>query len=136
MKTNEVLQWIKTLNFKAQHYYVGANDSKKEKSIGIYALDPGPHFVPIGGLGNKIDHEKKISILVHWSQYFNESENAAYELFDELEKLEDVQIGNYTVSYIELLNDGPVNINRDDNGIFEHVIEMNIHYSKNNKEGN
>lgn len=130
MKMKDILQWFKVLNFKAENYYIGANDSKKEKSIGLYTLKPGAHFVPIGGLENKVHFEKRISILVHWTQYFKETEEAAMALFEELEKVENVQIGNYTVSYIELLNEGPVDVQRDENGIFEQVIEMIIHYSK------
>ena len=130
MRLKEILDWVKSLNFESENYYIGALDSKKEKSIGIYALEPEPYFIPVGGLGNKIDYTRKISALVHWTQYFNESENAAYALFEELENVKNVQIGKYTVSFIEFLNEGPVCLNRDENGIFEHVIEMIIHYKK------
>ena len=130
MKMKDISNWIKTLNFKAENYYIGANDKKKEKSIGLYPLKAGAHFVPIGGLANKVDHQKGISVLVHWTKYFNETEEAAIALFEELEKIENVQIGNYTVSYIDLLTEGPVDVQRDENGIFEQVIEMIIHYTK------
>lgn len=130
MKMKDILNWIKTLNFEAENYYIGANNSKKEKSIGLYPLKSRTHFIPIGGLGNKFDFEKRVSILVHWTKSFNETEEAAIALFEEVEGLENAQIGNYTVSYIELLNEGPVDVQRDENGIFEQVIEMIIHYSK------
>lgn len=130
MKMSDVLAWIKSFDFVANNYYIGANDKKKEKSIGLYPLKAGQHFVPIGGLSYKINHEKRISILVHWTKSFNETESAAIELFEELERIENAQIGKYTVSYVELLTEGPVDVQRDDNGIFEQVIDFVIHYVK------
>lgn len=131
MTTENVLEWIKTLSTKPQHYYCGTLNTKNEQSFGVYQLkERRARDVAIGGLNNTKTATKGISILVHWSSSTRATENAAASLYADLEAAENVVVGGQKVNYIQLLHSEPIDVGTDENGICERVIEFIIHYER------
>ena len=129
MTTEQVLAWVKTLATKPSHYYCGTLNSKKEKSFGIYQLkDSRARGVALGSATKT--GQKGISILVHWNSSTRETENIAAALYADLAAASTPTIGKYKVNYIKLINDEPVDVGQDDNGICERVIEFVIYYER------
>lgn len=127
----EVLSWIKTLNTQFSNYYIGVLDSKQQQSLGVYDLkrSRGP-IIALGGLENTSYAIKQISLLVHWNQASDESEEKALALYEELLMSKPDQIGKHHVQFVGMLTSEPMDVGRDDNGICEYVIELEIYYSR------
>ena len=131
MTTEQVLAWIKTLPAKPDHYYCGMLNDKKDKSFGIYQLKDGrAREISIGGKETTKTATKGISILVHWTSSTRETETAAMNLYKAVESASRPIIGGKTADYIQLLNNEPIDVGTDDNGICERVIELIIHYER------
>ena len=131
LTTESVLAWIKTLNTKADHYYCGLLNAKKDKSFGIYQLkQERARDIALGGLENTQTATKAISLLVHWTKSTRATENIAAELYADLEKITSAKIGDYNINYIQLLHNEPIDVGADENGICEYVIEFIIHYER------
>lgn len=128
MRLRDVMEWLQGLSAKAENYYCGTLDSKKEKSIGVYQLKSPLNHMAIGGRENTKTRIKSVSILVHWTNNSDDTEKFAQTLYDELEASKDVLVGGKTVNYIDLLQFEPVDVGTDENGIFERVIECIFYF--------
>lgn len=127
MKLSDVREWLRSLEAKADHYYCGALDSKRECSIGIYQNKRRADRLV--ALGRSTKHRvKRVSLLVHWNNNSSDTEQFAQQLYDELCEVGTADIAGAQVSYIELKTDEPIEIGQDDSGVFERVIELDIHY--------
>ena len=130
MKLSDVKEYIKSLGI-AESVYMGKMDSKKEKSIGVYNSKHSHEYkTAIGGPALQSYGTKYVTFLVHWNKSPQETENAAVSLFQKLEEAQDVKINETTIKFIQLLTNEPVDVDTDENGIFEMVIEAAIIYSK------
>lgn len=131
MTTEQVLTWIKSLLTKADNYYCGMLNAKKEKSFGVYQLkDSRARDIAIGGQANTKTAVKGVSVLVHWTSSTRETENIAAELYKNLAEATDIRIGENKVNYIQLLHNEPIDVGTDENGICERVIEFVIYYER------
>lgn len=129
MTTEQVLSWIKSLPTKADHYYCGMLNAKKDKSFGVYQLkESRARDIAIGG--NTKTGIKGISILVHWNSSTRETENIAAELYKNLAEATDITVGECKVDYIQLLHNEPIDVGMDENGVCERVIEFVIYYER------
>lgn len=129
MKLADVRDYIKTLGI-TEHVYSGKMDAKNDKSIGCYHSKHTPEYrTAIGGPSLKSYGTKYVTFLVHWNKSPRETENAAIQLFEALEEVKNAKINNETIKFIQLLTE-PVNVDTDDNGICEMVIEAAIFYDK------
>lgn len=129
MTTESVMAWVKTLSPKATNYYCGFLDSKKDKSFGVYQLKESRAREVAIGKATKTE-SKGISILVHWNHSTRETDNAAAALYDSLAAASAAVIGGKNVNYIKLLNNEPVDVGTDENGVCERVIEFIIYYER------
>lgn len=130
-----VLEWLKSLRIGFDNYYIGILDNKKDKSLGIYNLkhDMKP-IIALGGLENTSYNVKKISLLVHWNKASDETESKAIELYEMIMCSKPNKIDGYTVQFIGMLTNGPIDVGRDDNGICEYVIEFEIYFKRKKEE--
>lgn len=129
MTTENVLLWVKSLETKADNYYCGMLNAKKEKSFGVYQLkESRARTVAIGG--NTKTEVKGISILVHWTSSTRETENIAAELYKNLAEATDISVGGEKVNYIQLLHNEPIDVGMDENGVCERVIEFVLYYER------
>lgn len=131
MKTENVLAWVKSLATKADNYYCGLLNSKKEKSFGVYQLrESRAREIALGGSENTKTGTKGISILVHWNQSTRDTENIAAALYNDLAEAKNPIIDGYKVNYIKLLHNEPIDVGTDENGVCERVIEFVVHYER------
>ena len=127
-----VRDYLKTQGV-AEHYYIGKLNSKKEKSVGVYYLNKRNEYArAVGEERNDRAGSKPASILIHWNKNAAETEEAAWRVFEFLRDTQPkTQIGNHEISFIQMLQNEPVDVSTDDFGIYERVIEIIIHYIKN-----
>lgn len=128
---SDIRDWLKSFEL-FDNYYIGRLDSKKKNSLGVYNLqDTGRHEV-IGGL--KKYEKKGVSLLIHGDTNKTTTEKKAWSLYEKLEEMiytcEYPQIGGKGVYFIELLNNQPVDVEQDNDSIYEYVIELNIYFEK------
>lgn len=135
MNLKDVLVWLKGLDIKFEHYYLGFLETKHNRSLGVYNLKRKNNLrIAIGGIEYTSYNVKQVSLLIHWNEAFDESESKAIALYNSILEAAPSKIGNYNVNYIQLLTNEPVDVGRDQRGICEFVIEFEINY-KRNKEG-
>lgn len=126
-----VSDWVKNLDTKFKYYYIGTLDSKKDNSLGVYNLKRSiKPIVAIGGLNNALYNIKRISLLVHGNKSSIETEDRAFQLYEELMNNKPNKIGNHHIYFIGMMTNEPVDVGRDDNGICEYVIELEIYYKR------
>lgn len=121
-----VKDYIKSLGV-GDYFYIGKLDAKKEKSVGVYARETNAVRVPFGGLDCKKYDVKGVTLLVHWTNNQDETEIASKRLFDALQTATDAMIDYCKVYYFDLLNVEPIDVDRDNNGIYERVIQLDIY---------
>lgn len=107
--------------------YNGCLGENVDKCIGVFSKNRSDAIVSFQHFGSL--KSKSVSILVHWGQDANEAETVANTIWETLfnEKL-NTQIGNYRLVNFQMLDDTPVNIDRDENNICEYTIRLNILY--------
>lgn len=131
MTTAEVFAWIKTLSVRADNYYCGTLNNKKDKSFGVYQLkDQRARAIALGGQDATKTGAKGVSVLVHWNSSTRETEAVAARLYNELAAVTTPTIGGKKTNYIKLLHDEPIDVGTDENGICERVIEFVIYYER------
>ena len=127
---SDVRDWLKTLN-AAENYYIGKLDNKKEKSVGVYSREThGNMQIAIGGLDNTKHAVKRVSLLLHWNKNARETEQAALELQNKILGLDSLNLNGTKVYYIRLLQDEPVDVGTDDDGVYERVIQLDLYYER------
>lgn len=128
MKLSDVRDYIRSLGI-AENVYQSKMDSKEDKSIGVYSSKHSREYkTAIGGPALRSYGVKYVTFLVHWNKSPRETENASFELFEALEKMREVKVNEETIKFIQLLTNEPVNVDTDDNGIYEMVIEAAVIY--------
>lgn len=111
--------------------YIGKLDNKKQKSIGIYNRKKEEALrIPLGGLTNATYDIKPISILIHWSKSYTESEKKAYEVWECLVRDEPFSIGEHIVYFTDIQTAHPIDVGTDDNGVYEFVIFVDFIYER------
>lgn len=126
----DVRDYIAGLNIAADdNVYMGKIDNKKEKSIGVYQLKQArAATVSLGDTGTyKV---KSISLLVHWTKSARETEKKAYELYEKLRSVKNVEVNGTNIIYIQMLQEEPVDVDMDESRIYERVIEILIYYER------
>ncbi len=126
-----IKDWIKTLDTSAEHFYIGKLDNKQEKAIGTYVskktLAP---YIALGGIDNSSYKRKAITFLIHWNKNQNDTEIASSLFYSKLEAKTDAIIDGVKVNYVELLDNEPIDVGTDENGIYEMVINAVFYYEK------
>ena len=127
----DVRDWLKSFKL-FDSYYCGRLDQKKKDSLGVYNLQDSGRREVIGGL--KMYDKKGISLLIHGDTNKTNTERKAWALYKALEGLitecNYPKINNTQVYFIELLNNQPVDVDQDNDKIYEYVIELNIYLAR------
>lgn len=126
---SDVREWLKGL-VNADCFYIGKLDRKPERAVGVYQRKtPAP---PIRAIGQSSSYEvKPISVLMHWNKNADQTEKAAFELYQKLRAVDSLTLNDTRVIFIALLQSEPVDVGTDDAGVFERVIEFDIYYERN-----
>ena len=123
----EFRDYLKTLNV-AENYYIGKIENSKEYTVGVYADASTPRVEAVGK-GSSYG-TFGIRLLVHWNKNANETEQSARSLFSEIRYIQDLDMGDIHVQYLDLDYDEPIFIGTDANGVYEYVITGTIYYKK------
>lgn len=127
MMLSDFRDWIKTI-FAADSYQIGKIDGKREKAVGIYPGSPLAQIEAFGGCNSY--GTAPIRILIHWNRNMRETETAARDLYNKLKHISDIDMGEIHCQYLYLLQDEPVFVGTDDNGVYEYVIQLTIYYRR------
>ena len=132
LKSTDVRAWIASLGIaEDQHVYIGKLDNKQQKSIGVYGRSgSGSPGIALGGLECTTYDTKRLSLLVHWTTRKAESEVAAYELFEKLRNVSNLDIGDTHINYLRLMVPEPQDVGTDEGGVYEYVIWMDLIYER------
>ena len=132
LKIADIRGWIASLGIAADNrVYIGKLDNKQQKSIGVYGRGgSGPPNIALGGLEYTTYDTKPVSLLVHWTSDTEESEAAAYDLFEKIRNLSSLDIGDTHIHYIRLMVPEPQDVGTDDGGVFEYVIWLDFIYRR------
>lgn len=132
LSLKDIRQYISSLNIAADdNVYMGKLDDKKQKSIGVYSRPAsGSPNIAIGGLEYTTYDTKPVSLLVHWSKSKDETEMAAYDLFEKLRNVTSLTIGDTPINYLRLMVPEPQDVGTDDGGVYEYVIWLDFVYQR------
>lgn len=126
----EIKDWLKTFQV-ADYYYIGKLDNKKPRSLGVYQRRPsGSARIAIGGKENTKYDEKQISVLLHWTNNARETEEAAFSLFEKLQDLTNITIGDTHVYFVRVEVPEPIDVGTDASGVYERVIWLDLIYER------
>ena len=115
----------------ADQVYIGQLNNKKDHSIGVYhRKGSGPPVTALGGIENSSYDIRRISLLIHWDKDVNASERTAYELYNKLQNVSSLNIGDTHVNFLILQTPEPEDVGTDDNGVYEYVIWMDFVYQR------
>lgn len=128
---SEIRDWLKTFGI-AENYYIGTMDGRKDKSIGVYQRSNSPLRECIGMPSSY--QVKPISVKIHWNRNANETEQAAYQLYQMLKAVSSFDINNKHIIMLKLLHSEPIDILTDEFGIYERVIEFDLYYTERTDE--
>lgn len=127
----DIRDWLKSFDL-FDSYYIGRLDTKKKNALGVYNLQDEGRREVIGGL--KVYEKKGISLLIHGDTNKTSTERKAFDLYERLEDLiascDYPTIGGKRVFFIELKQNQPVDVDQDDDKIYEYVVELNFYFEK------
>ena len=132
MKIENILDWLESLGI-ADHVYANRLENKKEKSLGIYnrTISGTRPVMAIGGVENSSYDVLALSLLVHWTRKYSETETAAQAVWDQLIEAKHIDIpGGQHIQFVQMTTPGPVYVATDANGIHEFVINFNLFYRR------
>lgn len=113
------------------HVYIGKLDNKQQKSIGVYSRpESGPPGIALGGPECTTYDVRPVSLLVHWNKGKNETEQAAWSLFEKLRNVTSLIIGDTHINFLRLMVPEPQDVGTDDNGVYEYVIWLDFIYQR------
>lgn len=118
----DVRDYLKSFNLFTG-YYVGRIDADKNNVLGVYDLRNRERHKTIGTGTQKYD-VKGVSLLIHGDTNKTNTEKLAIRLYEALDKAENGTIAGRKVNIIDLLWDAPIDVDADDNKIYEYVIEV------------
>lgn len=132
MTMENLLDWLDSLSL-AEHVYANRLENKLEKSIGLYnrTIAGTRPVMAIGGVENSSYDILPLSLLVHWTRSFPETETAAQAVWDQLIEAKHIDIpGEQHIQFIQMTVPRPVYVATDANGIHEFVINFNLYYRR------
>ena len=130
MRLNEILQYFKASDVGFANYYIGRMNTIKDNSLGIYNLrGTTGEYMAIGGEACTKSKNKYLSLLVHGNKNKVQTETLAYNLYDFLLHVRGAKVGEHEINYIRLLSNEPIDVDMDEQGVYEYVIELQLYYT-------
>ncbi len=129
MTVSNFIGYLKTL-YPDYVFYNGTINKNDQRCVGVYLKGRGELHRAIGDLNNTSYSILPVSILIHWGKDARICETTANEIYISLQSAINITINNKRVIYFELADSSPVDISRDENGICEMVIRLNILYER------
>ena len=108
MTSESVLAWLQTLPVRADNYYCGILDRKKEKSFGVYQLSRRKNETAVGGRDPTRTRTPGVSLLVHWNHSTRQTQNAAIALYEAVAAAGTAQVGSCRAVYFQMQRTNPL----------------------------
>lgn len=125
--------YLKTLNV-ATHYSIGKVDNSKDYSLGVYG---DAYTRRVEAIGKESSYGTfGVKLLLHWNKNANETEQSAFNLFEKIRYITDLDMTDIHVQYVDWDHDCPISLGTDENGVYEYVITGTIYYRKDQINGN
>ena len=118
----DVRDYLKSFNLFTG-YYVGRIDADKNNVLGVYDLRNRERHKTIGTNTQKYD-VKGVSLLIHGDTNKTNTEQLAISLYEALDGAKNGTIAGRKVNIIDLLWDAPIDVDADDNKVYEYVVEV------------
>lgn len=129
MMLSDVRDYVDSLGL-ADTVYMGSLPDKQEKSIGVYNSKHQQEYkTALGGPRMESYGMKYVTLLIHWNNSPRETEKVATAVFDAVKTARNVTVNNEVIKFIQPLYE-PQDVEKDDAGICEWVIEMAVIYEK------
>lgn len=107
----------------------GFVDKTKPKSIGIYlSTGRSKQNIALGGIDNTVNGELSLSILIHWTEDYDDCNATANDVYMGLLGCSDLYFRKRRISAIQMVDGHPVDLGRTDKNICEMVVRLNIIY--------
>lgn len=129
MTTLKFMNYLKSLH-PTLPFKNGTIDKSSKTCIGVYTRLRTKPFVAIGGVQATSYGVLSVTILVHWTENSNTCEEIADSIYESLFCKSDILFEGSNIRSIELLDNGSIDVGRDDKNICERVIRANIFYER------
>lgn len=116
--------------FPSAKFYNGAINKKDERCVGVYPRGNVAPIKMLGGASNTSYAALPIRLLIHWSTNTDECQTMANAIYENLYAAEGVSLGGKRLIMIQLLDESPVDLFRDENNFAEMAIRMNLYYER------
>lgn len=116
--------------FPSVSFYNGTINKNEPECVGVYATGRIGPRIALGGLENTSYSHLPVSILVHWGKNSDKCQIQANSIYERLFGKSNFYIGDRRIASLQMLDSCPVDIQRDENGICEMVIRLNILYDR------
>lgn len=124
----EFKDYLKTLGLGADYYYIGKIENIKEKVIGVYSVG---NFERVEAVGRKSSYDiAELQLLVHWNRNARESEEASRAVYEALRYIQNVDMGDIHVDFLDLEYGEPIFVGTDENNVYEYHIQLRIYYRR------
>ena len=127
-----IKKWMENLNV-ADYYYLGNVEDNQIHSLAIYQQKNETSSRTCIGKPKNATKLKQVSILVYWSNSYEETEEKALEIYELVREMDMLNLSNLLmaeVKYISLVDNEPVDIGRDNSGIYQREINIDIFYEE------
>ena len=130
MNSADVREFLKTIEPAFNKYYAGKLDNKYEQSVCVYSLkSQNGRNIAVGGADTTKTQVANFSILIHYNTNYTETENVSKLLYDNIADTKQQNVGHYFINYIEMLSDCAIDLQTDDKGVYERLIDIKIYYN-------
>ena len=132
MTLENIVAWLKALDPELSDCIAaGSNDGSKEKFVGVYndGRVKGNSRICLGGAENVRYAYKNVTVLIHWTNNAYLAEKKAQNIFHLIYGSCGFSTGGVSVISVDP-GPCPVSAGKDEYGIFEYVINMEICYER------
>lgn len=132
MTLKNIVEWLKNLNPELSGCIAaGSIDGSKEKFVGVYSDSKvrNESRICLGGPENVRYDYKNVTILIHWTNNAYQAEKKAQQIFDLIYGSCGFLMGNVSVVSVDP-GACPISVGKDEYGIFEYAINMEICYER------
>lgn len=123
----DVKDYMKTLGL-ADHAYIARIDASQDKTIGVYDRGAGANVSAVGGC--KKYGVKSLTLLYHGTKNAGDTEEKALAIYEAINEIRDVTMGQTHVYYAMPMNEEPIDVGTDENGVWERVIDFDLYYER------
>lgn len=111
-------------------FYCGKLDGKYEKSVCVYDRKSEAPKIAIGGKESTKTLSRSFSVLVHYTKNYKDTEESANNIYEIISEVANKSVeAKYNINFISMVNDYPIDLKSDDDGVYERLIDVTVYYN-------